>query len=197
MMLKKDLIIAGTIGFIVSIIFLGITKNTGLSIPNVETAIFILPILSVLGMFIASLLARKFAVLLQAARFILVGGLNTFIDLGVLNILIFVGGTAVGIWFSVFKGIAFIVAVLNSYVLNKYWTFEAKTEEKGKEFLSFLLVSIVGFVINVGVASFLVNIIGAPETVSQNMWANIAAITATFTGMLWNFIGYKLFVFKK
>ncbi len=196
-MLKKDLINAAVIGFVVAAIFLGVIKNTGLSVPYLNTALFIFPVLSVLGMFIASLLARKFAVLLQAARFLLVGGLNTFIDLGVLNLLIFAGGTAVGIWFTIFKGIAFIVAVLNSYVWNKYWTFEAKTQAQGKEFLGFLLVSIVGFVINVGVASFLVNALGAPDAISENMWANVAAVTATFTAMLWNFIGYKLFVFKK
>ena len=196
-MLKKDLINASVIGLVVAGIFLGIAKNTGLLIPHIEIALFVFPVLSVVGMFVASLLAKKFAVLLQAARFLLVGGLNTFIDLGILNLLIFTGGTAVGIWFSVFKGIAFIVAVLNSYIWNKHWTFDTKTQAQGKEFIQFLLVSIVGFIINVSIASFLVNVLGAPDTISENMWANVAAVTATFTGMLWNFMGYKLIVFKK
>ena len=197
MMLKKDLINASVIGLVVAGIFLGIAKNTGLLIPHIEIALFVFPVLSVVGMFVASLLAKKFAVILQASRFLLVGGLNTFIDLGILNLLIFTGGTAVGIWFSVFKGIAFIVAVLNSYIWNKHWTFDTKTQAQGKEFIQFLLVSIVGFIINVSIASFLVNVLGAPDTISENMWANVAAVTATFTGMLWNFMGYKLIVFKK
>ena len=197
MMLKKDLINASVIGLVVAGIFLGIAKNTGLLIPHIEIALFVFPVLSVVGMFVASLLAKKFAVILQASRFLLVGGLNTFIDLGILNLLIFTGGTAVGIWFSVFKGIAFIVAVLNSYIWNKHWTFDTKTQAQGKEFIQFLLVSIVGFIINVSIASFLVNVLGATDTISENMWANVAAVTATFTGMLWNFMGYKLIVFKK
>ena len=197
MMQKKDLVNSGVIGFIIAVIFLGIAKNTGLSIPNIAAVLFIFPVLSVIGILTASLLAKKFAILLQAAKFFLVGGLNTFIDLGILNLLIFAGGTAVGIWFSVFKGIAFVVAVLNSYVWNKYWTFNTKTQAQGKEFIQFLLVSIVGFVINVGIASFFVNIIGAPDTMSDNIWANVSAVIATLTAMLWNFIGYKFIVFKK
>ncbi|MCP6726632.1 MAG: GtrA family protein [Patescibacteria group bacterium] len=197
MMLKKDLVNSGIIGFIIAVILLGISKNISIEVPNLWMALFVFPVLSVIGIFIASLLAKKFAVLLQAARFFLVGGLNTFIDLGILNLLIFVGGTAVGIWFSVFKGIAFVVAVLNSYVWNKYWTFNVKTRRQGKEFVQFLLVSIVGFIINVGVASFFVNVVGAPDTISENIWANVSAGIATLTAMLWNFMGYKLIVFKK
>ncbi|HEB13662.1 MAG TPA: GtrA family protein [candidate division CPR3 bacterium] len=197
MMLKKDLVNSGVIGFIIAVILLGISKNISIEVPNLWMALFVFPVLSVIGIFIASLLAKKFAVLLQAARFFLVGGLNTFIDLGILNLLIFVGGTAVGIWFSVFKGIAFVVAVLNSYVWNKYWTFNVKTRRQGKEFVQFLLVSIVGFIINVGVASFFVNVVGAPDTISENIWANVSAGIATLTAMLWNFMGYKLIVFKK
>ena len=196
-MLKKDLVIAAIIGFVIAGIFLGIAKNTELSIPNLKAALFIFPLLSVIALFTASVLAKKFAVLLQASKFFLVGGLNTFIDLGILNLLIFAGGTAVGIWFTVFKGIAFIVAVINSYAWNKYWTFNTTTQAKGREFIQFLLVSVVGFVINVGIASFFVNVIGAPDTISDNIWANVSAAIATFTAMFWNFMGYKFIVFKK
>ena len=196
-MLKKDLLNAFVIGLIVAGIFWGIVKNTELVIPNIELIVLAFPLLAVTGMFIASVLAKRFAVLLQAARFLLVGGLNTFIDLGILNLLIFFGGTAVGIWFSVFKGIAFVGAVLNSYFWNRQWTFNTKTKMQGKEFLKFLLISLVGFTINVGIASFLVNALGAPGTLSENMWANVSAVVAAFAGMLWNFIGYKFIVFKK
>lgn len=137
----------------------------------------------------------------QAVKFVLVGGLNTLIDLGVLNLLIFITGIASGAGYSVFKGISFIVAVINSYFLNKLWTFKSNgVVNKSREFSQFFVVSLIGFGINVGVASLVVNVIGNPfnsSLLSDKIWANIGAIAATFSGMTWNFIGYKFIVFKK
>lgn len=133
----------------------------------------------------------------QAAKFILVGTLNTLIDLGVLNLLIFTSGISSGFGYSAFKGISFIAAVINSYFLNKFWTFKAlKTERAKEEFAQFFIVSMIGFGINVGVASLVVNMIGAQFGITPKIWANIGAITATLVGMTWNFLGYKFIVFK-
>jgi putative flippase GtrA len=137
----------------------------------------------------------------QAVKFVLVGGLNTLIDLGVLNLLIFTTGIASGFGYSFFKGISFIAAVINSYILNRLWTFKGSGGDNGKkQFGQFFAVSLIGFGINVGVASLVVNVIGNPfllSGVSDKLWANVGAIAATFCGMTWNFLGYKFIVFKK
>ncbi|MDO8663552.1 MAG: GtrA family protein [Candidatus Wildermuthbacteria bacterium] len=137
----------------------------------------------------------------QAVKFVLVGGLNTLIDLGVLNLLIFMTGIATGFGYSAFKGISFTVAVVNSYIWNKRWTFKGSESNKGaKEFGQFLVVSLIGFGINVGIASLVVNVIGNPfvfSGISAKLWANAGAIIATFCTMTWNFVGYKFIVFKK
>jgi len=144
-------------------------------------------------------------VIKQAGKFVLVGILNTLIDLGVLNLLIFITGIASGFGYSAFKGISFTVAVVNSYILNKFWTFSAfakasaDKKSSGREFSQFFIVSVIGFGINVGVASLVVNVIGNPFTfsgVSDTIWANVGAIVATFCAMAWNFLGYKFIVFK-
>lgn len=137
-------------------------------------------------------------VFFQASKFVLVGILNTLIDLGVLNLLILATGIASGLGYSAFKGISFAVAVINSYFWNKFWTFKsAGTGKAGKEFLQFLVVSTVAFFINVGIASFVVNVIGPQFGTGAKMWANVGAIAATFCAMFWNFMGYKFIVFKK
>ncbi len=137
----------------------------------------------------------------QAVKFILVGILNTLIDLGVLNLLIFLTGIASGFGYSAFKGISFIVAVINSYILNKFWTFKsAGGNQAAREFGQFFIVSAIGFGINVGVASLVVNVIGNPfafSGISDKIWANVGALSATFCAMAWNFIGYKFMVFRK
>lgn len=158
----------------------------------------VLPILALEGLFLAWLLSRRFAVLYQAAKFVLVGALNTFIDLGILNFLIFAAGISAGPAFLAFKSISFAIAVVNSYFWNKYWTFSAvKSTHIEKEAAQFLFVSIIGFFINVGTAALVVNIIGVPHGIAPEVWANIGALSATFAALTWNFIGYKFWVFKK
>jgi len=133
----------------------------------------------------------------QAIKFILVGVLNTLVDLGVLNLLIWAFGIYSGFGYSAFKGISFTVAVINSYFLNKFWTFKMReTEGVKREFAQFFIVSLIGFGINVGVASFVVNVVGPQFGLGSKLWANVGAIYATFAAMSWNFLGYKFIVFK-
>lgn len=133
----------------------------------------------------------------QAIKFVLVGILNTLVDLGVLNILILISGISSGLGYSLFKGVSFTAAVINSYFLNKFWTFKGLGAGKAKkEFAQFLIVSIIGFGINVGVASLVVNIIGPKFGIGDKLWANVGAICATLAAMSWNFLGYKFIVFK-
>lgn len=134
----------------------------------------------------------------QVIKFILVGILNTFVDLGILNILILASGAVSGLLYSAFKGVSFIAAVINSYFLNKFWTFKKKeTRKNQREFTRFFVIAVFGFGINIGVASWLVNAVGPQFGLSPKIWANVGAVSATFVSMFWNFLGYKFFVFQK
>lgn len=193
----RDIIAGLIIGEASALLILIIFKNLKIEVIPIWSLAIILPVLSLVGLQIAFLLARKFIILWQFAKFGLVGVLNTLIDLGVLNLLIFFSGITSGLGYSVFKGISFVVAVVNSYFWNKYWTFEKGGEVKTGEFLQFFIVAGLGFAINVGTASLIVNIIGPQFGLSDKIWANIGAIIATLAGMIWNFLGYKFIVFKK
>ncbi|MCH8987154.1 GtrA family protein [Patescibacteria group bacterium] len=129
----------------------------------------------------------------QIAKFLLIGGFNTLIDLGVLNILILATGITSGLGFSLFKGTSFLAAVLNSYFWNKRWTFRSQKDV----FLQFFTISAIGFVLNVGAASLVVNVLTPQFGLSEQLWANVGAITGTLVVMTWNFLGYKFIVFKK
>ena len=66
-----------------------------------------------------------------------------------------------------------------------------------KEFGKFFLVSLGGFIINVTVASLVVNLIQPQFGLSETIWANIGGIVAALVTVIWNFLGYKFLVFKK
>jgi putative flippase GtrA len=194
---KKDAVISIIIGFFVGVFFFIILKNVGIEIPYSWVLIFVFPPLALLGMFVASILGRKFIIILQAGRFLLVGALNTFIDLGILNILIWFSGIASGAWFSVFKALSFLVATTNSYFWNKHWTFEkGKNGFAAHEFSKFVAVTAVGLFVNVGIASLVVNVIGIQFGLSEEMWATIGAVTSAFFAWAWNFLSSKFIVFK-
>lgn len=154
------------------------------------------PLLSSAGLFLAYVLAKKISIIYQAAKFILVGALNTFIDLGVLNALILFTGIVSGAGFGFFKGASFLVAVINSYLWNKYWTFKSKDSQATKEFSQFMFVSIIGLFINVGIATLVVNVIGPQGGVAPVTWANVGALVSVVISLVWNFLGYKFWVFK-
>lgn len=139
----------------------------------------------------------KIKTLFQFIKFGIVGVLNTAVDLAILNLLIFATDIATGWQFSVFKGISFAAAVTNSYFWNKFWTFKDRDKIGPGEVSQFAAISVGGFLVNVGVASFVVNFVPPMGGASEIMWANVGAVFAIAFSLLWNFIGYKFVVFKK
>ena len=205
-MKKTDYIFPLVIGEAIALIFLAVSKvgiSKALSLPAMvdDFVIYlpiVLPVLCLAGTIIAHLVGKIFPVLFQLAKFVLVGALNTFVDLGLMNFLILITGIASGWLYSIFKAASFIASVINSYFWNKFWTYEHKeTKVGGKEFGKFFLVAGIGFLLNVGVASFIVNIIGPQFGISSELWANIGAFIAIIAVFMWNFLGYKFLVFKK
>lgn len=202
MITRKDYFLISIIGFFFGLLLLPVLSNTKLifetiTFTNGLFVVLLCFVLANIALFVVSILARWLAIVLELAKFAAIGGLNTLLDLGVLNILISLSGIAVGYWYTLFKACSFIVANINSYFWNKHWTFGASGKTSAKEFGEFFGVSLVGFGINIAIASLVVNVMGAPQAISSARWANIGALSATVISLIWNFIGYKFFVFKK
>ena len=95
----------------------------------------------------------------------------------------------------------YFIGILLAFVLAQvvlwyaFGFFKEKPEEQRKVYLSFFVVSLIGFLINSTVLYF--------ATTHGNLSANsgdslnISKVIATCASLVWNFIGYKIFVFKK
>jgi len=201
---KIDLILTLFIGEICAWLIILIGKNLSgenpailILLPYFKYFPIVFPVLCLMGLLIAYFLGKTVPTVYQVAKFILVGGLNFLIDMGVLNFLIFATGISTGIIQSGFKAVSFLLAMLNSYLGNKYWTFKRTTQESVfYEFLQFLIVSVIGFAFNLTIDYVFVNTVGPLGGMALKTWAQFSAFMAAALAMVWNFIGYKFIVFN-
>jgi len=74
-----------------------------------------------------------------------------------------------------------------------------KADEHATHFMVFAIVSIIGLLINIGIVSlasyYLVG--GKWGIENADLLKNVAKILATVVSLIWNFIGYKLLVFRR
>lgn len=196
---SRDLVFAAINGAFIGILAPFIFANLSVKLPVSEIVfVFLLSLLSALGVAVGYFLSRIKAFFFELAKFGLIGVTNTVIDLGLFNLFIYFSHVSDGYMVSVFKSFSVLAAIINSFIWNKYWSFAKKDSENvGEEFTHFLAVSLIGLLMNVGITSFVVNVMTTPAGFSDKAWANIGALIATVLVLTWNFVGYKFFVFKK
>jgi putative flippase GtrA len=197
---KKDFYFSVVTGFYAGFIgwqvlaFLGRPSFAGFSF---AWLMLLIPILWILGVNLGYFLGQWVGFFRQFGRYAVVGFTNFSVDTGIVNLLIGLSGIASGWWFPAFKGISFLVAVTHSYFWNRRWVFESRVEGQKEEFGKFMGVNLVAIAINVGTASLVVNGINPMFGFDANTWANVGVIVGSATALLFNFIGFRLFVFKK
>ena len=153
----------------------------------------------------------------QFLKFCVVGGGSTVVDLGLFWLLRFGNheslSLSLGHWLvptfpglfgsykldpaaasvPVFKTLTTTVAIFNSFLWNRLWTFQIRGKEnRGKHFQKFFVLSIIGLILNTAITTLLSEFLpGATKTRT-----GIALIAATFVVMFWNFLGQKFWIFK-
>jgi putative flippase GtrA len=201
-------------------------------------------------------LLAKYPIILQILKFGAIGVINTALDFLILNFSSKTLGITSGAKLGMINTFGFVLAVIQSFYWNRYWTFGQQQVSvvknftrlclvgilgvlaigfvflgakvaapvyfyvfviaiflivqaalwlgfgffktpiliNKKEFILFIAVSVVGLLIN----DLLISLISSHFLLSQNadLNKNIAKVFATGASLVWNFLGYKLFVFK-
>jgi len=127
--------------------------------------------------------------------------MNTVVDYGLFNLLAFgLGVTPVLTLFGhefdpllVPQVVGVSAGIANSYLWNKLWTFRSRGWQRWRrEVLSFLVISGLGFLINV--LGFLLLRYLHPS----DYWvtANATKLAASLLSLTWNFLGYRFVAFR-
>jgi putative flippase GtrA len=156
----------------------------------------------------------------QFAKFCVVGVASFVIDYGIRMVLLFgvpCGqtklGNAFGGWLRsclpaifayadknvaaalpVFATFSASVAILNSFFWNRSWTFRIRgREDAAAQLRRFVLISVIGLVLNVLFSTAFDRVIPGPEKTR----AGIATVLAAVLVAIWNFVGQRLYAFRK
>lgn len=139
----------------------------------------------------------------QILKFGLVGGAAFFIDYFLLMFLT----SVIGLNHLISAPISYTVSLVFNYICSMKFVFESREDlSKQKEFMIFLILSLIGLGINQVVIWFMMD--ACPQiwnplvsifsfVRSENVKLTLAKLVATFIVMVWNFIGRKVLLEKK
>ena len=126
-------------------------------------------------------MAAKYAVFIKYA---FVGCLGTAIDLGSLYLFI----DRLHIHLLVATALSFLLAVVNNFTLNKFWTFQNKHSNVRKQFIKFLIVSTIGLILTEMCMALFVYVL--------NIWYMSSKLITSGLVLIWNFLANKYWTFK-
>ncbi|GAC1430398.1 MAG: hypothetical protein PVS3B3_33100 [Ktedonobacteraceae bacterium] len=130
----------------------------------------------------------------QVFRFGIVGSLNTFLDILVFNILLFCSPTHNTGMLLVYSSLAYAIGAINSYLMNKHWTFRHTKRTTRSEVLRFVCVNVFGILCNDTLIWSTAHIVH-PMLVNTVVWANVSKIVAILGTISISYLGMRLWVF--
>jgi putative flippase GtrA len=127
---------------------------------------------------------RRPANWLQLVRFGIVGAVGFIVNLVVYTLFVH----SVGVDYRAASVVAWLVAVLNNFVLNRHWTFDASGDRAHRQAVRFLLVSLAAEVFSLLLLTLFVEAVGIAKIPAQAL--------AVGGSMPLNFLGNKLWSFR-
>ena len=197
MIKDRDYTIGFVIGVCIALLLIPVLYATNFFFPVVvplEIAFF--AIIIPFGLWWGAVLQEAFGIGARFSRYVASGLLSFSIDFGILNIISLITGITAGAAVGWINAPGFLFALVNAYIWNKLWVFERPTGSHWHHFPRFLLVVGIGIAINTVIVVWLTSA-PLPPQFSPSQWLNTAKIIATGIAILWNFFGYRFFVFRE
>ncbi len=128
----------------------------------------------------------------EKLRFAIVGGANTALDFALLFLFVALGLNSIAANY-----ISTSIAFIFSFFVNKSFTFKSKGGNVAKQFALFLGITIVALWVIQPIVILAVTALLAPFGWNESLVLFIAKLVATVASLIWNYLLYARFVFKK
>jgi putative flippase GtrA len=130
----------------------------------------------------------------QLIRFGIVGGLNTAIDVLLLNVFLWIYPTKSTLLVLLFNSIAYVLGAVNSFLLNKYWTFKNYKRPTLSEITRFSLTTAIGVACS-DVILWCANLLLAHWIADTALLTNLSKLLAIMGTVGISYLGMRLWVF--
>ena len=131
------------------------------------------------------------------SKFSLVGISNAAIDIGVLNLFLWLAPTREVTLLVIFNGVALILANLNSYAWNTLWTFRGRAEHDMRQIILFGLQALVNIGISNGLFWALIRPVIIYTEVPTYLAGNVAKIISVTVASTISFFIMRYVVFSR
>ncbi|GEM_PF-774424 len=135
-------------------------------------------------------------------RYAIVGVLNTLLFFGLVNLLGALFGVYSGLAFTAISALSVSVVIVHSYLWNRRWVFRSDDQERVGQFVKFALVNFGAMSLNAGIVYVITTHISPFYWFSlfgsftKIFWANFAEAVSIVVIVIWNYFGFKFFVFR-
>jgi putative flippase GtrA len=131
------------------------------------------------------------------SKFSIVGFSNAAVDIGVLNLFLWLDPTRDVHLLVIYNGIALVLANLNSYVWNTLWTFRGRAEHDLRQIVLFALQVLVNIGVSNGLFWALIHPVIVYTEVPTYLAGNVAKILSVTVASVLSFFIMRYVVFSR
>ena len=135
---------------------------------------------------------------IRFSKFTVVGLANAVVDIGTLNLFLWLASTRDPTILTLYNGVALVLANLNSYVWNTRWTFRSRAKRRDlRQRVLFTLQALVNISVSNGIFFVLVHPILVYTQVPAYLAGNVAKIISVTVASMLSFFIMRYVVFSR
>lgn len=127
----------------------------------------------------------------------MVGFTNALVDIGTLNLLLWLAPTREAWLLAVYNAVALILANINSYFGNTFWTFRGRANHNRRQTSLFLLQALANIAVSNGLFYMLVRTLLIYDVVPGWIAGNVAKVISIAVASVMSFFLMRYLVFSQ
>jgi len=132
------------------------------------------------------------------SKFTVVGFANAVVDIGTLNLFLWLASTRDPTVLTLYNGVALVLANLNSYVWNTRWTFRGRAKRRNlRQRVLFTLQALVNISVSNGLFFVLIRPVLVYTDVPAYLAGNVAKIISVVVASTMSFFVMRYLVFSR